>query len=199
MKKSLIISIIIVLIHQSFAFSQTFEGKLTYLFEHGKNLDTNFVFVRGDSIRIDLDKRNNVSTYLYFPGKNTYHYYSKRDQTYFSYPIIKPDASKQVISYKLSSKPDSITLHYESKTLSTTFDMNVETATKAVLKLHSKLLVSVLKDTYVEPYVLNGSSYIAKEINIEYHFSGMNEKRVNQRRLIHVDYTKPDIGLFDMK
>ncbi len=198
MKKLLTISIIIVFV-QSVALSQTFEGKLTYLFEHGKNLDTTFVFVRGDSIRIDLDKRNNVSTYLYFPGKNTYHFYSKRDQTYFSYPIIKPDANHQVISYKLSNKTDSIILHYQSKTLSNSVEMTMETTTKAVLILNTNLLVSVLKDTYVEPCVLNGSGYIAKEINIEYYFSGINEKRANHRRLIHVDYTRPDRGLFDMK
>lgn len=198
MKKSLTISIIIVLF-QSVALSQTFEGKLTYLFKHGNNLDTNFVFVRGDSIRIDLDKRNNVSTYLYFPGKNTYHFYSKRDQAYFSHPIIKPDANKQVISYKLNSKPDSIILYHEYKTLSSAVEMTVETTTKAVLALNPNLLVSVLKDIYVEPCVLNGSGYIAEEINIEYHFSGINEKRTNQRRLIHVDYIRPGIQLFDVK
>lgn len=198
MKKLLTISLVIILV-QSVALSQTFEGKLTYLFKNGKNLDTNFVFIRGDSIRIDLDKRNNVSTYLYFPGKNTYHFYSKREQTYFSYPIIKPELNHQVISYKLSNKPDSTLLHYESKTLSNSVEMTMETTTKAILILNTNLLVSVLKDTYVEPCVLNGSGYIAKEINIEYYFSGINEKRINQRRLIQVDYIRPDIGLFDMK
>jgi hypothetical protein len=199
MKKSLFFYTLIILLHQYCAFAQAFEGKLTYIFEHGKNLDTNFVWVRGDSIRIDLSKRNNVSTYLYFAGKNEYHYYSKRDETYFSYPIVKPDGNKKVISYQLNSESDSMTLHYEAKTLSTSFETNVETTSKVDLKLDSKLRVSFWKDIYVEPYVLNGSGYIANEINIEYHFGGVDEKRVNRRRLIEVNATKPNITLFSLK
>ena len=196
MKKLLIIFFL--LLHQSFAFSQSFEGKLTYLFKNTEQqLDTNVVFIRGDSIRIDLPKRHNVSAYLYFVKQNVYHAYSKRDQAYSSYPIIRPDAPKEVLAYDLRENKDSIALFYHEKFLN--LSLNVETTTKAILKLHPKLCVPFFKGTYVEPYVLNGSGYIAQQINIDLHFDVMDAKRSNQRWLIQVEYTKPDIALFDMK
>lgn len=196
MKKLLIISCLLLI--SSFAFSQSFEGKLTYLFKNTEQMmDTNMVFIRGDSIRIDLVKRLNVSTYLYFVKQNVYHAYSKRDQTYSSYPIIQPDAPKEVLVFDLKENKDSITLFYHEKSLN--LNLNIETTTKAILKLHPKLPVPFFKGTYVEPYVLNGSGYIAQQINIDLYFDVMNAQRSNQRWLIQVDYTKPDIELFELK
>lgn len=196
MKKLLIIFFL--LLHQSFAFSQSFEGKLTYLFKNiEQQLDTNVVFIRGDSIRIELPKRHNASSYLYFVKQNLYHAYSKRDQAYSSYPIIQPDAPREVLVYDLRENNDSITLSYHEKSLN--LSLNIETTTKAILKLHPELRVPFFKGTYVEPYVLNGSGYIAQQINIDLHFDVMDAKRSNQRWLIDVNYTKPDIELFELK
>lgn len=160
-------------------------------------LDTTVIFIRNDSIRIELPKRNNVSTYIYFVKQNVYHAYSKRDQTYSSYPIVQSDAQKVVLAYDLKESKDSITLFYHEKFLN--LSLNIETTTKAILKLHPKLRVPFFKGTYVEPYVLNGSGYIAEQINIDLYFDVMNAQRSNQRWLIQVDHTKPDIELFKMK
>lgn len=114
-----------------------------------------------------------------------------------SYPIIQPDAPREVLVYDLRENNDSITLSYHEKSLN--LSLNIETTTKAILKLHPELRVPFFKGTYVEPYVLNGSGYIAQQINIHLHFDVMDAKRSNQRWLIDVNYTKPDIELFELK
>lgn len=183
----------------SFAFSQSFEGKLTYLSKYSEHLDTNYVYIRGDSVRVDLAPRLNVSTYLYFVGKKLRYHYSKRDQTYFSYPLIHSDSPSEVLAYELKNSSDSITLHYREKRLN--LSLNVETIIDAVLKLHPLLKFPFSANTSVEHLVLNGSGYIAQETNVELHFSSMlgNEKRTSTRKLIHIDYTKPEIALFGVK
>lgn len=197
MKK--ILTLCIALLACFFALAQSFEGKLTYLAQYSGNRDTIFVFIRGDSIRIDLSPKLNASTYLYFVEKKLYYYYSKRDKAYFSHPLIHSDSPKEVLTYELKNSPDSITLYYKEKLLNLT--LNIETITEAVLKLHPQLSVPFLKGIHVEHLVLNGSGYIAQETNVALHFtSAMGiDKRISTRKLLDIDYNKPDIALFEMK
>lgn len=189
--------ILFLFLSPSFVFAQSFEGKLTYLWSSSSKVDTHYVYIRGDSIRIDLGKWLNASTSLYFVAKNQLYIYSKRDKAYLSYPIMKQDMRKEVLAYELKHNNDSITLYYKEKLINT--DMNIETTTTAFLKLHPQLQVPFLEGTYVESYVLNGSGHLPLEVNIDLYFNVVNEKRNNQSRLIAVDHTKPKIELFDIK
>jgi hypothetical protein len=189
--------IIFLFLSPSFVFAQSFEGKLTYLWSSSSKVDTHYVYIRGDSIRIDLGKWMNASTSLYFIAKNQQYTYSKRDKAYLSYPIINQDMPEEVLAYELKHTNDSITLFYKAKLLNT--DLNIESTTTAFFKLHPQLQVPFLKGTYVEPYVLNGSGYLPLEVEIDLYFNDAGEKRNNQRLLIAVDRTKPKIELFEMK
>ena len=180
-----------------FAFGQSFEGKLTYWIEYGSKVDTHYVYIRGDSIRIDLSKWLDASTSWYFIGKNQHFIYSKWKKKYLEYPIIKPDQTKEVLAYDLKSDQDSITLYYKDKTLNT--ELNIETTSSSFLKLHPQLKVPFLKGIFIQLYVLNGSGYIVLESKTDLQFNVMGEKRSNQSRLIAIDHTKPSIELFEMK
>jgi hypothetical protein len=176
---------------------QSFEGKLTYWIEYGSKVDTHYVYIRGDSIRIDLSKWLDASTSWYFIGKNQHFIYSKWKKKYLEYPIIKPDQFKEVLAYDLKSDQDSITLYYKDKTLNT--ELNIETTSSSFLKLHPQLKVPFLKGIFIQLYVLNGSGYIVLESKTNLQFNVMGEKRSNRSRLIAIDRTKPSVELFEMK
>lgn len=176
---------------------QSFEGKLTYRLEYSSKVDTHYVYIRGDSIRIDLSKWLNASTSWYFIGKNQHFIYSKWKKAYLEFPIIQYDQIKEVLAYDLKSAQDSITLYYKDKTLNT--ELNIETTTSSFLKLHPQLKVPFLKGTFIQSYVLNGSGYIMLESKTNLQFNVFNEKRNSQSRLIAIDHTKPPIELFEMK
>lgn len=178
-------------------FAQSFEGKLTYRIEYDSKVDTHYVYVRGDSIRIELSKWLDASTAWYFTSKNQHYIYSKWKKAYLEYPIINPDQIKEVLAYELKSDQDSITLYYKDKTLNT--ELNIETTTTTFLKLHPQLKVPFLKGFFRQHYVLNGSGHVMLESKTNLQFNVFNEKRSNQSRLIAVDYTKPNIELFEIK
>lgn len=178
-------------------FSQSFEGKLTYLHETRSGIDTHYVYIRGDSIRTDLARSLDTPTSLYFISQNKKYAYSKWKKKYLEYPIIQPDQTKEVLAYDLKSDQDSITLYYKDKTLNT--ELNIETTSSSFLKLHPQLKVPFLKGIFIQLYVLNGSGYIVLESKTDLQFNVMGEKRSNQSRLIAIDHTKPSIELFEMK
>lgn len=179
------------------ALCQSFEGKLSYRLESNSRVDTHYVYIRGDSIRIDLSKWLNASTSWYFISKNQRFIYSKWKKAYLEYPIINPDQIKEVLVYDLKQDQDSIRLDYQDKTFNE--ELGIETTTSSILKLHPQLQLPFLKGIFVQPYVLNGSGYIMLESSTSLQFNVFNEKRSNQSRLIAIDYTKPSIDLFAMK
>ena len=179
------------------AISQSFEGKLTYLLENRSKIDTQYVYIRGDSIRADKAKWLDASTSLYFISKNKEYVYSKWKKTYLEYPIIKPDQVKEVLAFDLKHNQDSTFLYYKERTLNTA--LNIETTTICFLKLNPQLKIPFLNGTFVEPYVLNGSGYVSQQISVSFLFNVMGEKRGYRSRLIAIDRTKPSIELFEMK
>lgn len=185
------------LLNISMMFGQSFEGKLTYLHETRSGIDTQYAYIRGDSIRIDLPKWLDASTSWYFIGKNQHFIYSKWKKAYLESPIIQTDQIKEVLAYDLKSAQDSITLYFQAKTLNT--ELNIETTISSFLKLHPQLKVPFLKGTFIQSHVLNGSGYIMLESNTDLQFNVLNEKRYNRSRLIAIDHTKPSIELFEIK
>lgn len=192
------IFVLYILVQYNFlAYGQSFEGKLSYLVEYNSKIDTHYVYIRGDSIRIEYSKWLNASTSWYFIGKNQHFIYSKWKKAHLEYPIVNPDQVKEVLAYDLKQDQDSITLHYRDKILNT--ELNVETNTSSFLKLHPQLKVPFLKGIFVQSYVLNGSGYIMLEAKTKLQFNVFNEQRNNQSRLIAIDYTKPNLELFELK
>ena len=85
-------------------FSQSFEGKLTYISESDNRVDTVFVAVRSDSFRIQYPDRTNASLFIYFVGQNNYAYYSKRDDAFVFNSLSETISGRQVFTYKIDSR-----------------------------------------------------------------------------------------------
>ena len=172
-------------------FSQSFEGKLTYISESDNRVDTIFVAVRSDSFRIQYPDRTNASLFIYFVGQNNYAYYSKRDDAFVFNSLSERNSGRQVFTYKIDSIGDTLKLDYLAQTPGPWDEI---TEVGATIYLDKQLPIIGPIDTLINNYVSNGSGYVAKEgynwfkyryTNKQFHF-----------RLIHVDHTKPDIELF---
>lgn len=173
-------------------FSQSFEGKLTYISKSDNRVDTIFVAVRSDSFRIQYPDRTNATLFFYFVGQNNYAYYSKRDDAFvFNSLSEKIISGRQVFTYKIDSIGDTLQLDYLAQTPGP-FDEITELG--ATLYLDKQLAINDLKNTLLNYHLFNGSGYVTKEGYNWFKFRDTNKKY--HFKLIHVDHTKPDIELF---
>lgn len=175
-------------------FSQSFEGKLTYISESEHKIDTIFVAVRSDSFRIQFPDRTNASLFIYFVGHNTYAYYSKRDDVFIFNSLSERNSGRQVFTYNTVSVGDTLQLNYLANVPAPEGEVSEVGAT---IYLDKQLPLSNPTDTLIDYYVFNGSGYVAKE-----GYSWFKYKSANKRfhfKLIQVDFTKPDVELFSTK
>ena len=172
-------------------FSQSFEGKLTYISESENRVDTVFVAVRSDSFRIQYPDRTNASLFIYFVGQNTYAYYSKRDDAFVFNSLSEKISGRQVFTYKIDSIGDTLKLDYLAQTPG---PLDEITELGATLYLDKQLPINDLKNTLLNYDLFNGSGYVAKEGYNWFKYRYTNKKF--HFKLIHVDHTKPDIELF---
>ncbi len=172
-------------------FSQSFEGKLTYISKSETRVDTVFVAVRSDSFRIQYPDRTNASLFIYFVGQNNYAYYSKRDDAFVFNSISERNSGRQIFTYKIDSIGDTLKLNYLAQTPGPWDEI---TELGATIYLDKQLPIIGPIDTLVDYYVFNGSGYVAKEGYNWFKYRDTNKKF--HFKLIHVDHTKPDIELF---
>lgn len=174
-------------------FSQSFEGKLTYISESDNRVDTIFVAVRSDSFRIQYPDRTNASLFIYFVGQNNYAYYSKRDDAFVFNSLSERNSRRQIFTYNTVSVGDTLQLNYLANVPAPEDEVSEVGAT---IYLDKQLPLIGPIDTLIDYYVFNGSGYVAKEGYNWFKYKYTNKKYYF--KLIHVDYTKPDIELFNI-
>jgi hypothetical protein len=172
-------------------FSQSFEGKLTYISKSETRVDTVFVAVRSDSFRIQYPDRTNASLFIYFVGQNNYAYYSKRDDVFVFNSLSERNSRRQIFTYKIDSIGDTLKLNYLAQTPGPWDEI---TELGATIYLDKQLPIIGPIDTLIDYYLFNGSGYVAKEGYNWFKYRDTNKKF--HFKLIHVDHTKPDIELF---
>jgi hypothetical protein len=172
-------------------FSQSFEGKLTYITMSEDKIDTVLIAVRSDSFRIQYPDRTNASLFIYFVGQNTYAYYSKRDDAFVFNSLSEKISSSQVFTYKIDSMGDTLKLDYLAQAPGPSDEI---TELGATVYLDKQLAIDDLKNTLLNYHLFNGSGYVAKEGYNWFKYRYTNKKF--HFKLIHVDHTKPDIELF---
>jgi len=173
-------------------FSQSFEGKLTYISKSENRVDTIFVAVRSDSFRIQYPDRTNASLFIYFVGQNNYAYYSKRDDAFVFNSLSERNSRRQVFTYNTVSVGDTLQLNYLANVPAPEDEVSEVGAT---IYLDKQLPITGPIDTLIDYYVFNGSGYVAQEGYNWFKYKNTNKKY--HFKLIHVDYTKPGIELFN--
>jgi hypothetical protein len=172
-------------------FSQSFEGKLTYISKSETRVDTIFVAVRSDSFRIQYPDRTNATLFIYFVGQNNYAYYSKRDDAFVFNSLSERNSRRQVFTYNTVSVGDTLQLNYLANVPAPEDEVSEVGAT---IYLDKQLPIIGPIDTLIDYYLFNGSGYVAKEGYNWFKYRDTNKKF--HFKLIHVDHTKPDIELF---
>lgn len=154
-------------------------------------IDTVLIAVRSDSFRIQYPDRTNASLFIYFVGQNTYAYYSKRDDTFVFNKLSERNRGRQVFTYNTVSVGDTLQLNYLANVPAPEDEVSEIGAT---IYLDKQLPIIGPIDTLIDYFVFNGSGYVSKEGYNWFKYKYTNKKY--HFKLIHVDYTKPDIELF---